>query len=61
MTCVTRLDLTMSLKHTRLNPITLAITILEVILVLSFKFFTCSHFINFPISDHSLCISVFNH
>ena len=49
------------MKPTRLNPITLALTLLDVILVLSFKFFTCSHVINFPMSDHSLCISVFNH
>ena len=49
------------MKPTRLNPFTQSLTILDVILVLSFKFFTCSHVINFPMSDHSLCISVFNH
>ena len=48
-------------KPTRLNPITLAMTLLDVILVLSLEFFVSSGVIHFPLSDHSLCISIFNH
>ena len=48
-------------KSTRLNPISMASTLLDVILVLSFRFFLNSHVIHFAISDHSLCISIFNH
>ena len=48
-------------KPTRLNPITLTMTLLDVILKLSLKFFICSEVFKFPMSDHSLCISIFNH
>ena len=48
-------------KPTRLNPITLTMTLLDVILILSLKFFICSEVFKFPMSDHSLCIYIFNH
>ena len=46
-------------KPIRLNPITLALTLLDVILILSFRFFVSFQVINFPMSD--FCLSVFNH
>ena len=49
------------IKPTRLNPTTFAMTLLDVILLLSLEFFVGSGVINFPVSDHSLCISIFNH
>jgi hypothetical protein len=48
-------------KGTRLNPVTFAITLLDVMLCLSLSLFVASEVIKYPYSDHWLTISVFNH
>ena len=48
-------------KGTRLNPVTFAITLLDVMRCLSLSLVVASEVIKYPYSDHWLTIFVFNH